>query len=130
MKTLQILVAGLLAAAVSAPSESAQPSMEFKAAPAVAANGRPGSDVRQYRRADTMTIVLQIPTACGLVPVHPSFKLAHDVLQLHYSVPALETDAGATSCLSTAVFTLKGLPRRPLRIVPHRHRKPALIAAL
>lgn len=129
MKSVRILAAGLVAAAASVPSDGAEPSMEFTAAPAVAARGRPANDVRQYRRADTMTVVLRIPTACGLVPANPSFKLTEDVLQLHYSVPALEAEEGATSCFSTAVFTLKGLPRRPLRAVPHGHRKPALIAA-
>lgn len=128
MKRLQIFVAGLVAGAASAPSEGAELSMEFTAAPAVTVGGRAGGDVRRYRRADTMTVVLQIPTARGFVPTNPSFKLTQRELQLHYTVPTLAAEEGASGCLSRAVFTLEGLPRRPLRVVPRSHRKPALIA--
>lgn len=109
-RLIAVPVALAVSAAWSAPQS---PSMHFLALAATQAPGSISSQLMQSRHRDRMVVVVKEPAACGQRLSAPSFAVDEGVLHLGYRRPAASAQQ---SCVATGIFTLKGLPQRPLTV--------------
>ncbi len=111
MKKAPIVLA-IMAATGTACAAAATPSMNFLSVAAVPVQGAAQGSVAQTRHADQMVVVVKEPAACGRRLSQPSAAIRDGMLQLGYVRPE-----GATGCLATGIFTIKGLPRDALQVI-------------
>ena len=100
--------------AASAPPDSS--SMGFLASPAVAVPGYPTyPHVVQVRSSDVTNVIVHQPVACGERLRDASFEREGDFLLLRYSAPYEGT--WDSPCISTGMYTFRGLPAGDIQLV-------------
>jgi len=101
-------------AAASAPLNAS--SMGFLASPAVAVPGYPTyPHVVQVRSGEVTNVIVHQPVACGERLRDAAFEREGDFLLLRYSAPYEST--WDSPCISTGMFTLRGLPANDIQLV-------------
>ena len=103
-------------APAAALNETSNLQMGFLAAPAIAVTGYAAyPDVVRVRNGDTANVIVHQPTACGERLRDATFELEGDFLLLRYSAP-YGVD-GNSGCVSTSMYTFRGLPARDIQVV-------------
>jgi len=103
-------------AAAPIPDETSALQMGFLASPAIAVAGYAAyPHVVQVRNSNMANVIVHQPAACGERLRDATFELEGDFLLLRYSAPyGVNWNSG---CVSTGMYTFRGLPNRDIQVL-------------